>query len=146
MIEVRQARDEADLQAAVALRRAVFVDEQGVTPQDEDDGRDADALHLVVVEGDAVIGTCRLLKEGATVKLSRMAVARHARGRGLASQLLREAELQASALGATRIALAAQTYAVGLYARAGYTPRGSRFYDAGIEHLTMEKELPGSRG
>ena len=43
-------------------------------------------------------------------------------------------------------ALAAQTYALGLYERAGYTTRGECFVDAGIEHLAMDKPLSVRRG
>lgn len=146
MTQVRETHDDAELRAAVALRHAVFVEEQGISPHDEDDGRDADAVHLIAVEGSDVVATCRLLREGRTVKLSRLAVAPEARRRGLASRLLAAAELRAHELGGRRIALAAQTYAVGLYERAGYTARGERFVDAGIEHLTMDKALTRRRG
>ena len=44
-------------------------------------------------------------------------------------------------LGCERMVLAAQTSAMGLYERAGYTARGDVFLDAGIEHMTMEKAL-----
>jgi predicted GNAT family N-acyltransferase len=37
--------------------------------------------------------------------------------------------------------LDAQTAAMGLYERMGYTSRGGVFLDAGIEHMTMEKAL-----
>jgi predicted GNAT family N-acyltransferase len=37
--------------------------------------------------------------------------------------------------------LHAQTYALPLYERAGYRTRGSVFWEAGIEHVAMEKEL-----
>ena len=141
MIEVRAARDEAEVEAALALREDVFCGEQGVSLADERDGRDAEALHLVVVEDGAVIGTCRLLVEGATVKLGRMAVARTARGRGLAGALLVEADTRARELGAERIALAAQLSAQAIYARAGYEPYGDVFLDAGIDHVMMAKRL-----
>jgi predicted GNAT family N-acyltransferase len=141
VIEVRAARDEAEVEAALALREDVFCGEQGVSLADERDGRDAEALHLVVVEDGAVIGTCRLLVEGATVKLGRMAVARTARGRGLAGALLVEADTRARELGAERIALAAQLSAQAIYARAGYEPYGDVFLDAGIDHVMMAKRL-----
>lgn len=105
------------------------------------DGRDAGALHLVAVEDGLVIGTCRLLDDDDTARLGRMAVAPGARRRGLATALLADAERRARAHGARRIALAAQTDALGLYERAGYQPYGERFLDAGIEHLMMEKSL-----
>jgi predicted GNAT family N-acyltransferase len=141
VIEVRPARDDEELSAALALRHAVFVVEQQVPVADEIDGRDGGALHLVAVEDGTVVATCRLLGDGATIKLSRMAVAPSARRRGIASALLDEAEQRARRQGAQRLALSAQTEALGLYERAGYSAYGDRFMDAGIEHLMMEKRL-----
>jgi predicted GNAT family N-acyltransferase len=139
--EVRRARHESEVAAALALREEIFCGEQGVTLADERDGRDAEAVHLVVVEDGAVIGTCRLLAEGTTMKLGRMAVAPAARGRGLAGALLEEADAQSRALGAARIALAAQLTAQSIYRRAGYEPYGDVFLDAGIDHVMMAKDL-----
>jgi predicted GNAT family N-acyltransferase len=142
VIEVRSARDESEVGAALALRHEVFCVEQGVSLEEELDGRDRDAAHVVVVDEDgAVVGTCRLLVEGSEVKLGRMAVARSRRGRGLAQALLAEAEVRARALGAARIVLGAQLTAQGLYERAGYAPYGDVFLDAGIEHVMMAKAL-----
>lgn len=144
MTEVRPARTPPELWAALALRRAVFVDEQGVPLDEELDGRDDEAFHLVAVEPDgAVVGTCRLLKGGATVTLGRMAVAPPARGRGVAGELLAEAERAAREAGARCMRLAAQVDAIGVYDRAGYEPVGERFLDAGLEHQTMQKRLDG---
>jgi predicted GNAT family N-acyltransferase len=142
VIEVRPARDEPEVAAALALREEVFCGEQGVSLADERDGRDGDAVHLVVAEDGGVIATCRLLAEGTTVKLGRMAVVRRARGRGLARALLDEADTRARALGGERIALAAQLSAQAMYERAGYEPYGDVFLDAGIEHVMMAKALP----
>jgi predicted GNAT family N-acyltransferase len=137
--EVRQARDGAEIDAALALRAAVFIDEQGVPAADELDGRDGAALHLVAVEDGAVVGTCRLLADGGVIKLGRMAVAAERRGTGLGGRLLAEADRCAATLGGERIVLAAQLPAVGLYERAGYAVRGAVFADAGIDHVWMEK-------
>jgi len=141
MTEVRPARDASEVRAALALRHEVFVVEQRVPVEEEVDRHDATALHLVAVEDGRVVATCRLVSEGETLKLGRMAVARSARRRGLASALLAESEARARALDGSRIALAAQTGALALYEQAGYTPYGERFVDAGIEHVMMEKRL-----
>ena len=168
MTEVRPARDAAEVRAALGLRYEVFVVEQHVPVDEELDQHDDGALHLVAVEDGRIVATARvvidgdtaklgrvavaqearrrgiasrLIEEGDTVKLGRMAVAAAARRRGLASALLAEAEARARALGAARIALAAQTGALRLYEQAGYTAYGERFLDAGIEHLMMEKRL-----
>jgi ElaA protein len=141
LIEVRPARDETEVAAALALREEVFCGEQGVSLADELDGLDDEALHIVAMEDGAIVGTCRLITEDTTVKLGRMAVARPARGRGLAGALLAEADARARDLGAERIALAAQLGAQSMYERAGYAPYGDVFLDAGIEHVMMEKPL-----
>jgi predicted GNAT family N-acyltransferase len=142
--EVRPARDAAEAHAALELRRMVFCDEQGVALEDERDGRDDDALHLVALRDGALVGTCRLLVEGPTVTLGRMAVARAARGQGLAAALLAEADARARGLGARRIVLGAQLAARSLYERAGYERYGDVFLDAGIEHVMMAKALGAS--
>ena len=141
MTEVRPARDADEVRAALALRHEVFVVEQNVPSEEEIDEHDDGALHLVAVEDARVVATCRIVLDDGTAKLGRVAVAASARRRGLASRLLDESERHAGALGARRIALAAQTDALPLYERAGYTPYGERFLDAGIEHLMMEKTL-----
>jgi predicted GNAT family N-acyltransferase len=141
LIEVRPTRDEAEVAAALALREEVFCGEQGVSLAEERDGRDEEALHLVAVDDGIVVGTCRLLFEGTTAKLGRMAVTRTRRGLGLARALITEAEARARALGAERIVLAAQLSAQPLYDRAGYNVFGEVFLDAGIEHVMMAKPL-----
>jgi predicted GNAT family N-acyltransferase len=141
VIDVRAARDQAEVDAALALRYDVFCIEQGVSLEEERDGRDDEALHLVAVDGGVVVATCRLLSEGPEVKLGRMAVAPSHRGRRLAAALLVEADTRARELGARRIVLAAQLSAQAVYERAGYTPYGDVFPDAGIEHVMMGKPL-----
>jgi predicted GNAT family N-acyltransferase len=139
--EIRRVRRRDELTAALALRHDVFCVEQGVPPTEERDGRDNHALHLIAVDGDRVIGTCRLVFVGATVQFSRLAVAVEARRQGIASALLEVADDETRAGGARRLVLHAQTYARSLYEAAGYHARGREFTEAGIEHVAMEKVL-----
>jgi len=139
---VRRPRDEQELAAALALRIEVFSGEQGVTFDGDRDGLDDEAVHLVAVEDDAVVGTCRLLIEpGGTARFGRLCVRASARGTGVGALLLAEAEREARAGGARRIGMHAQTDALTLYRRAGFRPYGERFDEEGIEHLGMEKDL-----
>jgi ElaA protein len=140
-LDVRPVEGEEELAAALALRRAVFCDEQGVPLADELDGRDGEALHVVALEGGEVLGTCRVLFEKDVARLGRLAVAREARGRGLGGAILGEAETRARSAGVSRMVLASRVDARGLYAGRGYTERGEVFLDAGIDHITMEKDL-----
>jgi predicted GNAT family N-acyltransferase len=123
------------------LRTRVFCYEQGVSATADRDGRDPEATHVVAMEGERVIGTCRLLYRGRAARLGRLAVESRHRGQGVGRAILREAERLARADGADRISLHAQTQAKSLYTRDGYAERGASFLEEGIEHVTMEKLL-----
>jgi len=140
-IEVRRSRGAAERDSAIALRHRVFVREQGVPVEEEVDGRDDEALHLVAVDGERIVGTCRLVFSGRTVQFSRLAVESSARRRGVARALLEAADAEGRSAGAKRMVLHAQVYARALYDDAGYAARGPRFWEAGIEHVAMEKRL-----
>ena len=140
--EVRPAAGPEEVEQAFAVRRAVFMDEQGVLEPEEFDGLDADALHLVAVADGRVVATCRLLPAGdGAMKFQRLAVLAGARRRGIAARLLAEAESHARAAGSRRMVLDAQTGALPLYTGAGYAPEGPTFVDARIEHQRMVKDL-----
>ena len=139
--EVRRARSRQELAAALELRHAVFCVEQGVPERDELDGRDHAGIHLVAVRDGELLATCRILLVGNTAQFSRLAVRVSARRQGIATALLEAADVEARAGGARRIVLHAQTYARELYENAGYRARGRLFWEAGIEHVAMEKLL-----
>jgi predicted GNAT family N-acyltransferase len=140
-VEVRQAVTDEEVAAALALRERVFCGEQGVSLDADQDGRDAEATHIVAIEDGIVIGTCRLLFRGQVARLGRLVVEREHRTGGVAAAILREADRVADEAGAESIALHAQTYAQALYERAGYAEYGPRFVEEGIEHVAMEKRL-----
>ena len=140
-LSVEVADNQSQIDAAMALRTVVFVEEQGVPLAEEIDGLDRQATHLVAVDDGKVVATCRLLLDAATVKLGRMVVAKQRRREGIAAQMLRLADQEAALLGGEQIQLAAQIYAVALYEQAGYVAYGEPFPDAGIEHIWMSKQL-----
>jgi predicted GNAT family N-acyltransferase len=130
-----------DLGAALALRHAVFCVEQGVPEELEHDEHDATALHLVAVADGVVVGTCRILLEGTSARLGRMAVARSHRGRGVGADLLGAVHRHARAAGASEVELHSQLTARDFYARAGYVPEGEEFEEAGIAHVVMRRPV-----
>jgi predicted GNAT family N-acyltransferase len=140
-VEVREAISRAEVTAALALRSRVFIGEQGVSFEADQDGRDPEATHIVAVDEGAVIGTCRLLFRGPVARLGRLVVEPERRGDGVAAAILREADRVAFDAGAETIALHAQTYARPLYEHAGYEEYGPTFVEEGIEHVAMEKRL-----
>jgi predicted GNAT family N-acyltransferase len=141
LYEVRRARGDTEMRDLLELRHDVFCNEQGVPANEEVDGRDPEALHLVAIMDGTVVGTCRVLMVGSTAQFSRLAVLASLRRRGIATALLDVAEAETRAAGGRRLVLHAQTYARELYERAGYRARGRVFVEAGIEHVAMEKAL-----
>jgi predicted GNAT family N-acyltransferase len=149
---VRVAEDAADREACFAVRKEVFVGEQGVPEDIEYDAYDAGALHVLAIREDGVpLGTGRLLygpeaaaKTGGDPtagSLGRLAVTKAARGLGVGVALVRAIEDAARARGLAAVDLHAQTQAMGFYERLGYVAYGEEFLDAGIDHRAMRKAL-----
>ena len=133
----------ADWPEVVALRTRVFVDEQGVPPEIEQDDRDATAVHALSrdVTGRVVATGRLLLGDGGPASIGRMATEPAARGSGHGAAVLAELERQAAERGVPEIELHAQVTARGFYERAGYTAVGEVYEEAGIAHVTMRRHL-----
>lgn len=140
-MDVRPACDDVELGQALALRRQVFCVEQGVQLQADRDGLDDRAIQIVAVDAGRVVGTCRVLLDGAVGRLGRMAVEAGARGRGVGAAILAAAERPARGAGARLMRLHAQRYVEDMYAPAGYAVYGEPFVEEGIPHVSMEKPL-----
>lgn len=142
-VTLRWSNGEPDMEGAFALRERVFCGEQGVSREEELDGRDAEALHLVALEPhvERVVGTLRLLFEQDVAKVGRVAVERDWRRRGIAARMLALALAEARRRGARSARLAAQTDAIELYEQAGFGVVSDEFMDAGIVHVWMARPL-----
>ena len=106
-----------------ALRTRVFVDEQGVPPEIEQDDADAWAVHVLSRDDDgAVVATGRLLVRGRSAGIGRMAADPAVRGRGHGAAVLAELHRQAVLRGVTEIELHAQVTAPGASTSGPGTP------------------------
>lgn len=141
----RIAASPAEVDAALEVRRVVFIEGQGVDEALERDGQDGAAVHAIAYAEGRVVAAGRMLAQsdvGGTVgRVGRMAVLAEHRRKGLATAVLRALEAEARRCGWRTIELHAQIYVAGLYAKEGYAPHGAPFYEAGIEHVTMTKSL-----
>jgi predicted GNAT family N-acyltransferase len=122
----------------LALRRDVFVGEQHVPPEEEFDAYDLTATHVVALDGGSVVGALRILFLDEHVKFGRVVVAPTARGKGIASAMMRFAMAHAASLGHTRFYLTAQTDKLALYEKLGFVAFGNEFQDGGMPHLAMK--------
>lgn len=131
-----------DIATCRALRRVVFIEEQGVPEADEIDDKDHEAVHLLATLDGRPVGSARLLVLGDTGKIGRVCVLKECRGTGLGAALIRAAVAQfAGRGGIARVKLGAQTHALGFYERLGFRAFGPEYMDAGIPHRDMVMDL-----
>jgi predicted GNAT family N-acyltransferase len=141
-IDVRVADGERERDDAFAVRRAVFVEEQGVDEDVEYDDHDATAVHVVAYDAGDPIGAGRLREVADRVgKIERVAVREPDRGRGVGRALMDALEARAGADGLTTLKLHSQTHAAEFYRTLGYERRGPAFEEAGIPHVEMRKSI-----
>lgn len=131
-----------DIETCLALRRRVFIEEQGVSEADELDGYDATAQHVLALHAGEPVGTARVLIKENVAKIGRVCVVKDQRGSGLGAQLIKAAlDLARAQPTVTRAQLGAQVHALGFYERLGFTAFGSVYDDAGIDYRDMERAL-----
>lgn len=131
-----------DIATCRALRRKVFIEEQGVSEADEVDDLDGQAIHLLASQDGIPLGTARLLTTGQTGKIGRVCVLAGARGTGLGAALMQAAIATfRNQPGIRLVKLGAQTHALGFYLRLGFTPTGPEYLDAGLPHQDMTLPL-----
>jgi predicted GNAT family N-acyltransferase len=127
---------------AVAIRRRVFIEEQGVPEADELDGKDGERAHFLARDAHGrAIGCACLRPYGAQHKVERVAVLPELRGTGLGRGLMAAVEAHARSVGARDLVLHAQAAVVQFYEKLGWASLGARFFEAGIEHQKMGKRL-----
>ena len=134
--------DDLDARTAYALwrlRQEVFVVEQDC-PYPDLDGRDPEpgTVHVVMFEGDAVIGYARVLDDGDEWRIGRVVLAAAGRGRGLADRLMDGA---VAACPGRDVVLDAQTPLAAWYAGFGFAVDGEEFLEDGIPHLPMRRAV-----
>jgi ElaA protein len=117
------------------LRQDVFVVEQDC-PYADLDGRDLDpdTRHVVMDDDDVVVGCARVLDDGDTWRIGRVALHPTVRGRGLAD-LLMDTALQVCK--DRDVVLDAQSPLAPWYAGFGFEVCGLEFLEDGIAHLPM---------
>ncbi len=143
MVQLHLGRWQDLQKLAGPLRTEVFVHEQKVPAEMEWDEDDHTALHCVAVNRmGKVLATGRLFQHAPGVaRIGRMAVKKTMRGSDLGGRVLQALMAAARERGDTRILLHAQCSAEGFYRRAGFTPHGAVFEEAGIAHIEMVRNV-----
>ena len=138
MISTQWFIGDGELTDAHKLRRAVFIEEQGIACGQEFDGTDAACLHLVAYVEDAPVATGRVLVALDEFLIGRVAVLPAFRGQQLGGLVVRTLIRACFLMGGERQTVHAQVQARKFYEGLGFTVCGDVYEEAGIPHITME--------
>ena len=138
MFEVKRfsIADKEMAEKAFAIRKQVFVAEQGVDPALEYD-HEEEACHFLLFLGEKPVATARWRETEKGIKLERFAVLPGFRNRGIGEIILKEVLKEVLPL-EKPVYLHSQVKAVPFYQRNGFFTVGGQFTEAGIGHFLME--------
>lgn len=140
-VEYRYAETDQEFQACLDVRKDVFIIGQDVPEDEEIDGRDGEAVHILAENDNQVIGTARIRFLDDIVKIERVAVLNSCRGQGIGrgimlfimDKMTEKQEVQT-------LKLSSQTHAIPFYEALGFYAVGDEYMDAGIPHFDMLKD------
>lgn len=141
---IKQVENEYELDHCLFVRKAVFVNEQGV-PLDEEydewDNASTTIPHIIVYDGETPVATSRLRVVEGVAKLERICVLQEYRKYGVGKMLVDHMEQLAREQGLTQAKLHGQTQAAAFYERLGYVQSSDIFLESDIPHVLFTKSL-----
>ncbi|MGG0155855.1 GNAT family N-acetyltransferase [Bacillus velezensis] len=143
-MRIKRITTEIELQAALEIRKAVFIEEQHVPESDEFDQFDTleeQCGHVLVYHENQPAGTGRVRIVNHTGKLERICILKPYRKYRLGKVIISELENMVKEKGITQCKLHGQTHAEGFYHKLGYQTDSPEFMEDGIPHVLMTKEL-----
>ncbi len=143
-MELKVAESQIDFFNLMHIRSSVFVNEQQVPIDIELDAQDYQATHLLLMDGAIPVGCCRIITQGRTAHLGRIAIDKAYRHQGLGRLLMEKTEVYVTQHRYQQIDLNAQIQAQGFYEALGYHSIGDIFSEANIDHVRMVKAIEDS--
>jgi predicted GNAT family N-acyltransferase len=139
-LTIKQVNYIQEIESIKMIRQIVFQEEQGVDPILEFDGYDEICQHLLAYLDNQPVGTTRIrFIDETTAKIERVAVLSHARGQGIATELMKVSLTLIKDSNCTKVIVNAQEYIKEFYQKLGFEIIGDRFEEAGIPHVKMIK-------
>ncbi|SFK71223.1 Predicted N-acyltransferase, GNAT family [Paenibacillus sp. 1_12] len=145
-MEITKVDSYSQLAQCLAIRNQVFVEEQGVPQELENDAYDTSpdaCVHVLLTYNGVPAGTGRWISYNKqTAKIQRVAILSEFRGKGLGKILIQGLEQHAISGGYTSCILDSQCHAEAFYSQLGYNTISEQpFEDAGILHVRMQKKI-----
>ena len=127
----------AEFEIVKAIRTCVFTNEQGADADNEFDEYDKTSLFALLYEGDKPVGTARIAETAAGIKIGRIASLKECRGKGYGADIVKAVTDRAFDMGADKVLVDAQNYAVPFYEKLGFKVIGAEITDRGLPHIPM---------
>lgn len=142
-IGVTIARNFEDLNRVVALRSAVYIGEQECPYEEEFDGNDLSAMHLLVYSGDEPAGCLRLRFFADFAKIERLVIRKEFRKSRAAFQLVRAAFKLLQKKGYRRVYGHSQVRLVNFWSRFGYRVMegGKKFVFSDFDYVEIVADI-----
>jgi len=141
MVKVIKACTSHEIEKCLSIRRKVFIESQGVSEDEELDGKDGISDHfLLILNNKDFLGTARVRFVGRKAKVERVAILNGHQGKGLGTILMKYIiEQIKNSKKADVIFLSSQKAAVSFYYNLGFSlVSGREYLDAGIVHQDMQ--------
>ncbi|SDC29406.1 hypothetical protein SAMN05421734_10664 [Pelagirhabdus alkalitolerans] len=140
-MHIAEAITKEQIEDAFSVRDQVFIKEQGVSPDIEHDEHDKDAIHIIGYIDEVPIAAARVRIVDQIGKVERVSVIKSYRNKGYGKQMMKAIELILIRHDLKKVRLNAQTRALDFYQTLHYIQTSEPFYEANIEHVSMEKTL-----
>jgi predicted GNAT family N-acyltransferase len=139
MIKVVNVSTTDELKECLLIRKKVFIESQGISEEEEVDGRDNESNHFLSLLNNLPVGTARVRFIQRKAKVERVAVLNEYQGRGLGKILMQYIiDKIKKSKKADIIFLSSQKTAVRFYQSLGFNIiSGEEYIDAGIVHQDM---------
>lgn len=126
-----------EFEAVKVIRSCVFTNEQGADADSEFDEYDKTSLFALLYEDDKPVGTARIAETAEGIKIGRIAILKECRGKGYGADIVKAVTDKAFNMGADRVFVDAQNYAVPFYEKLGFKVIGAEIIDRGLPHIPM---------
>lgn len=137
IIEIDPILNNQDYEACLAIRRSVFIEEQGV-PEELEIENEEDAHHFLALYEEVPVATGRYRIKENFVKFERVACIKAFRGKGIAKSLMQNMQADCLKKYPEHLPMMhAQMSAVPFYLKLGWRPVGEIFQEAGVDHQCL---------
>lgn len=141
MLKVFKISQKEDIKTALNIRKEVFVKEQHVPPDKEEDEFEDSSCHFLAIVDNIPCGTARWHHTKIGIKLERFAVLPQYRSNGIGSKLVKAVldDIYSDKKNKNKqIYLNSQLDAVPFYLKFGFKKTGKMFDECAIMHYKMK--------